>query len=143
MNRGSTWIILAPLSSLARNTLQALAPSVGIVALFLFLVSTAATPPPIHSLHRLAGGFVPWRGALIYLIGLPAFFIALTFLTSQNSHQPAPGLADIRQNLLVLAVFFVLTLAATTLIYHRAWEKITPFEPPHGAASSPGTTRRC
>lgn len=127
-------------SSLARNTLQALAPAVAGLALFLFLVFTAAMPPPMFRFifGSVTGGFHLWHGTLIYFTGIPAFFVTLTALAFWNSRQPAPGFAAIRRNAISFAAVFVAIILATSAIYNRAWEKLTPFEPPHGAAKLSG-----
>ena len=121
-------------SSLARNTLQALAPAVLGIVVFTFLLVAAQAP---ESLLRSYSGeflFQLWHGPLIYVTGVPAFFLALTGLAFWNSQQPAPGLAAVRRNLLAFAGVLLTVIVVTSATYHRTWEKLTPFEPAHGAA---------
>jgi ABC-type transport system involved in multi-copper enzyme maturation permease subunit len=114
-------------STLARNTLQTLAPALaGIVAaLFLILIATIPWQLDIDYL---------WHGVLPYFIVLPAVVLTLLALAYRNYQSVLTGWKMGRRNLLVLASVFALTVAATSAIYHRTWEKLTPFEPPHGAA---------
>jgi hypothetical protein len=114
-------------STFARNTLQTLAPAlVGIVAaLFLILIATIPWQLDIDYL---------WHGVLPYFIVLPAVVLTLLALAYRNYQSVLTGWKMGRRNLLVLASVFALTVMATSAIYHRAWEKLTPFEPPHGTA---------
>ena len=114
-------------SSLARNTLQTLAPALaGIVAtLFLILVATIPWQLDIDYL---------WHGPLPYFIVLPALVLTLLALAYRNYQNVLTGWKMGRRNLLALAFVFAVTVTATSAIYHRAWDKLTPFEPPHGAA---------
>ncbi|HZL78386.1 MAG TPA: ABC transporter permease subunit [Candidatus Limnocylindrales bacterium] len=114
-------------SSLARNTLQTLAPALaGIVAaLFLILIATIPWQLDIDYL---------WHGPLPYFIVLPAMVLTLLALAYRNYQSVLTGWNMGRRNLLVLASVLALTVTATSAIYHRVWEKLTPFEPPHGAA---------
>lgn len=121
-------------STLARNTLQALAPSVLGIVVFTFLLITAQAPEFLFRSYNGEFLFHLWHGPLIYITGVPAFFLALTVLAFWNSQQPAPGLAVGRRNLLVFAGALLAVIVVTTTTYHRAWEKLTPFEPAHGAA---------
>jgi ABC-type transport system involved in multi-copper enzyme maturation permease subunit len=114
-------------SSLSRNTLQALAPAVlGVVLVWLLLAG--ALRPEIYVGHPL------WRGWLIYLIGLPTLVLTLLWLMYANFKSVQVGWSSWRRNLLVLTAALALVVVSTTLIYHRAWEWLTPQEPPHGAA---------
>ena len=114
-------------STFAKNTLQALGPAVlGIVTTcFLFI---AATQPDRVFNNPL------WHGWLVYFIGVP--IVAPTFigLAFWNYKHVVVGGKMIGRNLFALAVSLVLVTVVTTAIYHRAWEKFTPFEPPHGPA---------
>ena len=123
-------------STLARNTLQALAPSVLGLALayFLIVVNIAQENFGIH---------LPWRGWLVYFIGFPVFAIALVAMAFWNFQRINLGWNVWRRNAIVFTAALAFVVAATTAIYHRAWEKLTPFEPSHGAArlspSNPAT----
>ncbi len=123
-------------STLARNTLQALAPTVlGIMVTGFLLI--AASGPEFFVHYPL------WRGCLIYLIGVPVFVMALVAMSFWNCQRIDIGGHVWRQNVFVFAAALAFVIGATTAIYHRAWEKLTPFEPPHGAAllslSNPAT----
>jgi hypothetical protein len=121
-------------STLARNTLQALAPSVLGIAIFAFLLFNAQSPEFLFNSNGGIFFFHLWHGPLIYLTGVPAFLITLVTLAFWNSQQPAPGLAAGRRNLLVFASALSAAIFVTSATYHRVWEKLTPFEPAHGAA---------
>lgn len=116
-------------STLARNTLQALAPAVLGLLLTWFLLFAAAWPENF-GLHL----HLPWLGWLIYLIGVPALAITVLALTYGNFQRVFVGGQAWRRNALVLLAMLGLVAAATAAIYQRAWEKLTPFEPAHGAA---------
>jgi hypothetical protein len=116
-------------STLSRNTLQTLAPAVAGVVLAWFLILVTMMPSQLtFELDSL------WRGALPYFIVLPAMVLALLALAYSNFQNVMTGWKLGRRNLLALASVFALTVTLTSAIYHRAWEKLTPFEPPHGAA---------
>jgi ABC-type transport system involved in multi-copper enzyme maturation permease subunit len=116
-------------STLARNTLQTLAPAVAGIALMCFLLSTATIPEPFE--YKL--GFL-WHGPLPYYIALPMVALTLLALAYSNYQHVLTGWKLVRRNLLTLVSVFVAGVVATSAVYHRAWEKLTPFEPPHGAA---------
>lgn len=123
-------------STLARNTLQALAPAVLGIIVFTTLLFNAARPEWFFA-------YPFWRGPLIYLIGVPVFALALGALSFWNCQRLDLGWSVWRRNAFVLAASLAFIIVATTTIYHRAWEKLTPFEPVHGAAqlarSNPAT----
>jgi hypothetical protein len=127
-------VIAFYVSTLARNTLQALAPAVLGIVIFTFLLFNAPSPELLFNSNNGEFFFHLWHGPLIYLTGVPAFFITLVTLAFWNSQQPAPGLAAGRRNLLVFAGVLLAVIVATSATYHRAWEKLTPFEPAPGAA---------
>jgi hypothetical protein len=122
-------------STLVSNTLQALAPAVLGMLLTWYLLFAAAWPD-IN---------LPWRGLLIYFIGLPVLAVTLLALASRNFKRVVIGWQVWWRNLLVLLVMLGLVVIATTAIYHRTWEKLTPLEPPHGvprlSLSNPATLR--
>jgi hypothetical protein len=125
-------------STLARNTLQALAPAVLEIIVFAFLFFGASRP-------ELLFNYPLWHGPLIYFIGVPAFVIVLVALSFWNCQRTDPGWNVWRRNAFVFVAALAFVMAATTAIYHRAWEKLTPFEPAHGTArflpSNPPTLR--
>jgi hypothetical protein len=114
-------------STLARNTLQALAPAVLGIIIFAFLIFNAHWPEFVFH-------YPIWHGPLIYFIGVPAFVIVLVALAFWNCQHTDPGGSVWRWNALVAVAALAFVIAATTTIYHRAWEKLTPFEPAHGVA---------
>jgi ABC-type transport system involved in multi-copper enzyme maturation permease subunit len=125
-------------STVARNTLQALAPAVLGIIIFAFLLFNASWPEFIFH-------YPVWHGPLIYFIGVPVFVVVLVALSFWNCQRTDPGGSVWRRNVLVAGVALAFVMAVTTVIYHRAWEKLTPFEPAHGAArltpSNPVTLR--
>jgi alpha-tubulin suppressor-like RCC1 family protein len=125
-------------SSLARNTLQSLGPAVLGILIAWFLLFGAFHAEEIFN-------YPLWRGWLIYLIGVPVMALALVGLAFWNYKRALVGWNVWRRNLLTLVVSLALVMTATTAIYHRAWERLTPLEPTHGATrltqSNPVTFR--
>ena len=117
-------------SSLERNTLQTLAPALAGIALAWFLILVATIP---WQYEPYAPAFL-WRGPLVYLIALPVMALTLLALAWRNYQRILPDWKVSGRNLLTLACAFGLGVTLTSAIYHRVWEKLTPFEPPHGAA---------
>ena len=114
-------------SSLARNTLQTLAPAVlGIIVIFFLLISA-------ESLQRFYSNLF-WHGPLHLFVGLPLTLLALLALAYRNFRQLSIGWKMVARNLTCFALALVVSIAATAVVYHRVWEKLTPFEPLHGAA---------
>jgi alpha-tubulin suppressor-like RCC1 family protein len=114
-------------STLSRNTLQALAPSVlGLVLAFMLNLMLIGTG---NYFNHLLGSV-----CLIYFIGVPVLSITLVAMSFKNFQRPNLGWPAWVQNALVFAAALVFVYVTTTAVYHRAWEKLTPFEPPHGAA---------
>jgi len=114
-------------STLARNTLQALGPAVLGLMLTYFLI-LILNEPYAFGLH------LPWHGNLIYLIGVPLLAVTLVTLAFRNFQRLNLGRPAWLRNALVFAAVLAFVCVATTAVYHRAWEKLTPFEPAHGAA---------
>ncbi|HZM05920.1 MAG TPA: hypothetical protein VFC44_23200 [Candidatus Saccharimonadales bacterium] len=112
-------------STLARNTLQAIAS-----AIFGLVVCTVAL-----AIMWDTGSFFNyslWTGALIYLIGIPTFGLVLLALSYWNFQRLNIGGQTVRRNLLVFGGAVAFVVITTTAIYHRDWERFTPFELPHG-----------
>lgn len=125
-------------STFARNTLQALGPAVlGILATWFALFAAYRPEEFVH--------YSLWRGWLVYFIGVPILTSTLVGLAFRNFQQVIVGWKIIRRNVFMFAAALTLVTVTTTAIYHRAWQKLTPFEPPHGAArlslSSPAILR--
>jgi ABC-type transport system involved in multi-copper enzyme maturation permease subunit len=121
-------------SSLARNTMQALAPAlVGILVVW-FLILTAAHPDQVFR-------YPLWRGGLIYLLGTPPLLLALGGLTYGNCQRVLVGWPLWRRNALVLLAVLAGVAALTSATYHRVWEHFMTLEPPHGPARLPRSVR--
>ena len=116
-------------STLARNTLQTLAPALMGVVLTWFLIMVAVIP--WRSQYEF--DFL-WHGPLPFFIVFPAMTLTMLALAYGNYQHVLTGWKLGRRNLLILVSIFVLGVATTSAIYHRFWERLTPYEPPHGAA---------
>ncbi|HEV2435878.1 MAG TPA: hypothetical protein VG077_07760 [Verrucomicrobiae bacterium] len=114
-------------STLARNTLQALAPAVLGILLTWFLLFGAYSPEEFIN-------YPLWRGWLFYLIGIPVLLVVLGILAYWNYQRVLVGWNTWRKNLLTIAISLTLMIVTTTVLYHRVWELLTPLEPPHGIA---------
>ena len=114
-------------SSLARNTLQSLAPAVLGILLMAFLLVAAAMPWG-RELEFL------WRGPLAYFIGVPLVLLTLLALAYWNFQQVKASAQMGWRNLFAFVLAVLLGMTTTAAVYHRAWEKLTPFEPAHGVA---------
>ena len=114
-------------STLSRNTLQALAPSVLGLVLTFFLNLVVIQEGQFG--NDLLGNVY-----LVYFIGVPVLSITLVAMSFKNFQRLNLGWPAWLQNALVFPAALVFVCVTTTAVYHRAWEKLTPFEPPHGAA---------
>jgi hypothetical protein len=114
-------------SSLARNTLQALAPAVLGVMLLAFLSLSAS------SLQQFGLEFL-WQGQLYLVIALPLMLSALIWFSAQNFRQSSADGKLWTRNALKVVLALTISVMMTSLVYHRFWEKFTPFEPWHGPA---------
>ncbi len=118
------------ISSFARNTLQTLAPTaLGLLLVFFLFGATRSGGEGVF-FHPV----LLWSGGLLYLIGVPVLWFTLVALTGHNFKQTAVGWRTYGRNGLTWIITLLAVLLATGLIYNRAWEKLTPFEPPHGRA---------
>ncbi|MBI3849417.1 MAG: ABC transporter permease subunit [Verrucomicrobia bacterium] len=126
-------------STLARNTLQALAPTaLGIVVASVLVINGSDPEAIVDALL--------WRGWLAYLIGIPTLTVALAWLMYGNFKQVLVGWKVWRRNGIVLLASLVAVVTLASATYHRVWELVSPIEPPHGVARltpSPGVTLRC
>jgi hypothetical protein len=123
-------------STLGRNTLQALG-----LALLGLLVAWLLVAASVPGVINFGMGNPLWQSGLIYLIGVPVMVLVLAALAFWNFKRALVGWTVWRRNLLTIALSLALVTLATTALYHRAWERLTPLEPPHGAvrlASSTG-----
>ncbi len=114
-------------STFARNTLQALGPAVLGILVTGFVLVAVNLPERVFN-NPL------WHGWLVYFVGIPIVTLTLIRLAFWNYKHVTVGWKMVRRNLFMLAAALALVVAATTAIYHRAWERFTLFEPPHGAA---------
>jgi len=114
-------------STLARNTLQSLTTAMAGILVTWFLLFAASRPDDFNL------GFL-WHGWLVYLIAVPAMSLTLLALAFGNFKRVLVGWKMWWRNFFALAFALTLAVAATSAIYHRFWEKFTPFAPPHGAA---------
>ena len=114
-------------STLARNTLQALAPAVLGILLTWFLLFGAYSPEEFVN-------YPLWRGWLFYLIGIPVLLATMGILAYRNYQRMLVGWNTWRKNLLTIAISLTLMIVTTAALYHRVWELLTPLEPPHGVA---------
>ena len=114
-------------SSLARNTLQALAPGVLGFVVAAMLLLNAHTP-------EAAFGYALWRGPLIYLIGLPVLGVTLVWLTFWNFKCVNTGWVVWRRNIFAVLGALAFVMAVTTATYQRVWEFLAPMESAHGPA---------
>jgi hypothetical protein len=114
-------------SSLTRNLLHALPVAIGTVVvlglvevLFVFL---SEPPRPLF-----------WNPLLPIIIAAAGFAVALPWLACRNFRCQHETRRLWWRNGLGLAGVIIFSMVAGFLLYHRAWEKLTPFEPAHGPA---------
>ena len=117
-------------SSLSRNTLQSLAPTTLALVAIWGLIFLAVLP--WGRLHHMQ--YVLWSGPLPFFVGGPFLVLTVLMLTARNFYHAQPTLKLAARNLTALAVVILFSAIATSAVYHRLWEKLTPFEPPHGPA---------
>ena len=134
----SDWLILSgipPLicaiafyvSTMARNTLQTLAPAVlGFVLIWPLILITTLQQMPLSDYS--------WRGPLGAYIILPTFALTLLFLAYFNFQRVLTGWSLVGRNVLIIICSLVLSAALTSATYHRFWEELTSSEPAHGQA---------
>lgn len=114
-------------STLSRNTLQSLAPAVlGMAVAFTMLIGASDVGKILW--------FVPWRGWLIYLIGVPVLSVTLVWLMSWNFKRVLVDGRVWRRNTAVLLASFTVVVGTTSAVYHRVWDFLTLEEPAHGPA---------
>jgi hypothetical protein len=121
-------------SSLARSTLQALAPAVAII-----LVCGLTMMSALQGFQLF--GITFWRGWLVGLIGVPMMLAGMLILLRSNWRQTAVGTAMWRHNGLVWLGTLAASASLTAALYNRAWEYLTATEPVHGAARFDASTK--
>jgi ABC-type transport system involved in multi-copper enzyme maturation permease subunit len=72
-----------------------------------------------------------WTGLLPLYIACPILVATLFCLSYRNFASVSESLPLWRRNALALGGMIALTYALTAAVYHRAWEWLTPLEPPH------------
>ncbi len=119
-------------STLTRSTLQALGGAVVGWIVVWMLILFGARPEVLCKVQL-------WRGWLFHWIGgvtLIPVVMGLSYWNFKRLHQAGQLW---RRNLAVLIVWLVFTVAATSAVYYRTWELVTPLEPQHGPARIVGT----
>ena len=113
-------------STMARNTLQTLAPAaLGVILVWpLIFITAGAIIPPYDFL---------WHGPLGAFIILPILAVTLLLLTYSNFQRVLTGWNLVGRNLPTIVSSIAIGVVLTSTIYHRVWEKLTPFEPAHGS----------
>jgi ABC-type transport system involved in multi-copper enzyme maturation permease subunit len=114
-------------SSLSRNTLQALGPTILGAFASAFLFVGAAHPEDLV-------GYPLWRGFLPYVIGIPTLIGVGLWLMYGNYRRIQIARLAWTGNLLAIAATLLTVVGVSTALYHRAWELLMPLEPTHGAA---------
>ena len=114
-------------SSLSKNLLHALPVAIGTLVVlglvaFLFIHLSEPQGPRL------------WHPLLPVLIGAAGFTVALPWLAYRNFRSQYETRRLWWRNGLGLAGVIVFSMVASFLLYHRAWEMLTPFEPAHGRA---------
>jgi hypothetical protein len=117
-------------STLTRNLLETIVPAIGGIFLswlliFFLMVDWADLP------FTTISDFL-WHGELACGIICPALVVTWLILAYQNCQCMRPTQKTGWKNLLVFLTVLVLGLGTSMAVYHRFWEKFTPFEPPHG-----------
>jgi hypothetical protein len=114
-------------STMTRNTLQCLAPAVvGVLMVWALMIGLAQ--PWGQQYPAL------WQGPLGFFFVPPMLTATLLVLAHRNFQRVLVDWKLAARNVLAVLTVILLGVVATALVYHRFWEKFTPFEPPHGAA---------
>ena len=120
-------------SSLTRNVhhapILALGLILGIPALFIWLERISGFEGTY-----LIPGVILWNPLLVGLMLAITLTVTLPWLAYRNFRCLHESRRVWRRNLLGLAGAVAFTMLASLFLYHRMWEKLTPFEPAHGAA---------
>jgi hypothetical protein len=115
-------------STLARTTLQAIGLTIVVSVVFYFCqVATA--------INTLKFGYSPERLGLELLnlfLGYPILLLVLAWLTIWNFKWLHENWKLWRRNFIMVLASFAFIFVLTHAIYFRAWELLTPVEPPHG-----------
>lgn len=120
-------------SSLARSTLQALAPAIALIVVCWLIMLSALQGCQIF-------GITFWRGWLIGLIGVPMMLATVLVLLRSNWRHSVVSTAVWRHNGMAWLGTLVAGVTLTSAIYNRAWEYLTSTEAVHGAARFDAST---
>ncbi len=118
-------------STASRHIVQAMAVAVA-ASLGLWMAITVASRP------LEVFGVLLWGSSLAHYVGLPTLVGCFLWLAWRNFKSVSGGGGLWRQNLLALAGSLVFIAGATSLLYNRAWEWVTPLEAAHGPAKIAG-----
>ena len=137
-------------STLTRNLMQALVTGAA-TAIVVWMLMGLANPYVGwfgYQFARFWDGFLPWRGDLIFFIGLPTLVAAFVWLGYRNFQRLSETGRLWRRNLLGLAGTVLFIGTATAAVYNRTWESLTLLEPLHGpariaAGNLPGLSSNC
>ena len=129
---GLTWLAFYG-STLTRNALQGVGAGLT-AAIITFLLILGALNAGDSS------EFLLWRGRLIAWIGWPVMGLTLFLLAYRNYTKVQPDLRTWSRNGATLIAALLSVVAATTIIYHRAWEAWLPEEPTHSFTFRTGET---
>lgn len=120
-------------SNLSRNLLQALPLAVGFVVVA-GLLATGFNEWSGLTNHGSPQGIIWWSPGLAMLMLAVTLVFTLPWLAYRNYCQLAETARLWRRNGLAWLAVVVFTALTSSLMYHRAWEKLTPVEPAHGPA---------
>lgn len=112
-------------SSLARNTVQALAFAALFAVIGSFLFNALDRPEFLF-------GTALWSGNLGLVLGYPAIAAALLLLSAGNARQVSISSRRWARNALALAAIFLGTGLAAIGVHHRVWEFALDLDPQHG-----------
>ncbi|MDB6068595.1 MAG: hypothetical protein JWR26_4803 [Pedosphaera sp.] len=114
-------------STLTRNLLQAIAAAT--VLSFLFRIILIAS---IYGAR--VWGIQIWDPPITFFIALPTIVTVIIWLAFVNFQRLSETRRLWLRNIGALAATLLGITCATAGLYHRAWEYLTPMEPPHGPA---------
>lgn len=114
-------------SSMSRSVMHALSATAFCLILALAISLALANQPALLMRDAI-------RSPLAILLIVSALVASMWWRSVRNSYRVEVGPELWKRNGLTLAVALVVSVALSSLIYHRAWERLTPLESPHGTA---------
>lgn len=120
-------------SSLTRNVLQALPVAVGMIIGIGFTAALLAKVSG-YADFTLFPGAILWSPVLAGIVLAGTLAVTLPWLAWRNFRQIHEAGRLWRRNTLGLAAALIFAMAASTMLYHRAWDKLLPLESSHGLA---------